>query len=82
MGFIRKRLLGRLGPAGKIADIALVSNTALRYARRKGWVSADTASKVGAADSSGGSAVSIAEIAVALAAATRLFGRAKKRKGT
>lgn len=81
MGFIRKRLLGRLGPAGKVADIALVSNTTLRYARRKGWVSSETASKFGAADSSGGTAVSIAEIAIALAAATRLLGRAKKRKG-
>jgi hypothetical protein len=81
MGFIRKRVLGRLGLAGKIADIALVSNTALRYARRKGWVSADTATKFGASESSGGSAVSIAEIAVALAAATRVMGRAKRRKG-
>lgn len=80
MGFVRNRLLSRLGPVGRIADIALVSNTVLRFARRRGWVSADTAKKFGAADSSGGTGVSAAELAVAFAAATRLAGRAKKRK--
>jgi len=80
MGFIRNRVLGRLGPAGKIADVVLVSSTALRYASRKGWVSHETASKLGAPDSSGGSAVSIGEIVLAVAAATRLVGKAKKRK--
>lgn len=79
MGFVRNRLL-KFGPLGRVADVALVSGTALRFARRKGWVSSETANKFGAPDSSGGSAVSVAELALALAAATRLFGRAKNRK--
>ncbi len=79
MGFVRNRLL-RFGPVGKIADVALVSGTALRFARRRGWVSAETAKKFGAADSSGGSSVSVAEMALAFAAVTRLFGKAKSRK--
>ena len=82
MGFVRNRFLSRLGAAGRIADIALVSNTALRFARRRGWVSADIAMKFGAADSSGGTGVSAAELVLAFAAAARLAGRAKKRKST
>jgi len=80
MRFINKRVLGRFGPAARIADIALVSNTVLRFARRKGWVSPETAKKFGAPESSGGSAVSIAELALATAAAFRLVGRVKDRK--
>lgn len=79
MGFVRNRIASRLGPIGRLADIALVSNTALRFARRKGWVSAETAAKFGAPESSGGSGVSFAEIAVASAAAIRLLSRARKR---
>lgn len=79
MGFVRNRLF-KSGPLGRVADVALVSGTALRFARRKGWVSSETAEKFGAADSSGGSGVSIAEMALAFAAVTRLLGRAKNRK--
>jgi len=39
MRFLRNRLLGRLGPMGRIADVALVGSFALRFAQRNGWIS-------------------------------------------
>lgn len=69
---------------GRMADVALVSNTALRFANRRGLVSDETAKKFGAVDSSGGSGVSAAELAMAGAAALRLgrrfVGRRRSRR--
>lgn len=72
MNFLTRRLLGRLGPAGRVADLAIVGGAALKFAQRKGLVSDQTAQKLGASDSSGGSNVSIGEILLLLMALWRL----------
>lgn len=75
MGLLKNGALGRFPVVGRMTDVALLSNTALRLAHRKGLVSDETAQKFGAASGSGGSAVSAAELAMAAAAALRLIRR-------
>lgn len=72
MKFLTRRLLGRLGPAGKIADLAVVGGTALKLAQRKGLISDETASRLGASNSSAGSSVSFGEMAILVMALWRL----------
>lgn len=75
MGLMRNRFGGRFSLVGRLADVVLVGSTVLRYANRRGLVSDATARRLGAPDSSGGSGVSAAELAMAAAAALRLTGR-------
>jgi len=72
MGFLKKRLLRRFGPAGKLADVAIVGGAALRMAQRKGLITEETANKFGSASSSGGEAVSAAEMMLIVGALWRL----------
>jgi len=73
MGFLKKRLLRRFGPAGRFADVAIVGGAALRMAQRKGFITDETAQKFGSANSSGGEAVSAAEMMLIAGAAWRLM---------
>jgi len=73
MGFLKKRLLRRFGPAGKLADVAIVGGAALRMAQRKGLITEETANKFGSASSSGGEAVSAAEMMLIAGALWRLL---------
>lgn len=80
MGFLRNRLLRRLGPLGRVADVALVGGMALRFAQRRGWVSDEQVDRMGLAGVVGGSSVGMGEIALAAAAAMRLLrGRRRRR---
>lgn len=74
--------LRRFPVVGRMTDVAIVGNTALRVANRRGLVSDDMAKKFGAADSSGGSSVSAAELAMAGAAALRLVQRMVRRRAS
>ncbi|MFT7600788.1 MAG: hypothetical protein ACI8TP_003736 [Acidimicrobiales bacterium] len=80
MGFLRKRVASRFPVFGRMADVALVSSAALRLANRRGLVSDEMAKKFGATNSSGGSGVSAAEMAMAGAAALRLARRLLRRR--
>lgn len=79
MGLLRNRLFRRLGPLGRIADIALVGGIGLRFAQRQGWISDEQVNRMGLAGALGDQSVGIGEIALAGAAALRLLrGRRKK----
>ena len=73
MDFLTNSLFRRFGPMGRVTDAAIVGGAALKFAQRKGLVSAETAKKLGAADSSAGSSVSIGELLLVAAAAVRLL---------
>ena len=73
MNFLTNRLLRRFGPAGRVADFALVGGAALKYAQRKGYVSEETARRLGASDSSAGSNISVMEMILLGAAVYRLL---------
>lgn len=62
MNFLTNRLLRRFGPAGRVADVAIVGGAALKFAQRKGLVNEETARKFGATDSSAGASLSIGEM--------------------
>lgn len=70
----RSRALGRIG------DLVLVGGVVLRFANRRGWVSDETAAKLGAPSSPGGTGVSVSELALAAAAALRLVKAARTRR--
>lgn len=72
MKFLTRRLLGRFGPAGRVADLAIVGGAALKFAQRKGLVSDETAKRFGAADSAAGASLSIGEMAILAMALWRL----------
>lgn len=80
MKFLRKRLFKRLPFVGRLADVAIVGASAMRLAQRRGLISESTASKFGAASSSGGSALSMGELAIAGGAALRLLRRKGSKK--
>lgn len=73
MNFLANRLLRRFGPAGRLADVAVVGGAALKYAQRKGLVTDETARKLGAKDSAAGSSLSIGELLLVAFAIFRLF---------
>ena len=73
MKFLTNRLLRRFGPAGRVADFALVGGAALKYAQRKGYVSDETARKLGASDSSAGTSISVMEMILLGAAIYRIL---------
>lgn len=60
--------------------MVLVGGVVLRFANRRGLISDETLTKVGAPSSSGGSGLSAAEIALAAAAAVRLVNGVRKRR--
>lgn len=80
MNFITNRLLRRFGPAGRLADAAIVGGAALKFAQRKGLVSDETARKLGAADSAAGSSLSIGELVLVVMAAARLVRQFTKKR--
>lgn len=82
MKFLTRRLLGRMGPAGRIADLAVVGGTALKLAQRKGLISDDMATKLGASDSSAGSSVSFGEMAILAMALWRLLRQFTRKEET
>lgn len=82
MSYIVNRLLGRLGPAGRLADAAIVGGAALKFAQRKGLVSDETARKLGAADSAAGSGVSIGELLLVAMATIRLVRHFRRKRET
>lgn len=65
---------------GRIGDLVLVSGVVLRFANRRGWVSDETAARLGAPSSSGGTGVSVSELALAAAAALRLVKAVRTRR--
>ena len=71
-----------MGPAGRVADLAIVGGTALKLAQRKGLISDETAQKLGASDSSGGTNVSIGEIAILAMALWRLIRQFTRKEET
>ena len=81
MGISRPSETGRLRAFGRIGDIVLVSGVVLRFANRRGWVSDELTTKLGAPSSSGGAGVSISEVALAGAAAARLLKSVQRRRG-
>lgn len=82
MNFLTNRLLRRFGPAGRLADAAIVGGAALKFARRRGLVSEDTARKFGAADSSAGASLSVGELVLVLMAAVRLIRQFSKKRAS
>jgi len=82
MKFLTRRLLGRIGPAGRVADLAVVGGAALKLAQRKGLISDEVAHKLGASNSSGGTNVSIGEIAILAMALWRLVRQFTRRGET
>lgn len=82
MKFLTRRLLGRLGPAGRVADLAVVGGTALKLAQRKGLISDETAKKLGASTSSAGSSVSLGEMAILVMALWRLIRQFTRKEET
>lgn len=73
MNFLTNRLLRRFGPAGRLADAAIVGGAALKFAQRRGLVSNETARKFGATDSPAGAGLSVGELILVVMAALRLF---------
>lgn len=73
MNFLTNRLLRRFGPAGRVADVAIVGGAALRFAQRKGLVNDEIARKLGAPDSSAGASLSIGEMLLLAMALLRLI---------
>ena len=71
-----------MGPAGRIADLAVVGGTALKLAQRKGLISDDMAKKLGASDSSAGSSVSFGEMAILAMALWRLLRQFTRKEET
>lgn len=82
MKFLTNRLLRRFGPVGRAADLAVVGGAALKFAQRKGFVSEDTARKLGASNSSAGSAISMGEMALLAMALWRLISQFRSRQRT
>jgi len=85
MGLIKNRLLKRFGPAGRLADAAIVGGAAIKLAQKKGIITEDTAKKFSAPGSSGGESLSFAEMALLAGAVLRLIkkflsGRGKNQK--
>lgn len=62
--------------------MAIVGGTALKLAQRKGLISDETAQKLGASDSSGGTNVSIGEIAILAMALWRLIRQFTRKEET
>lgn len=80
MGLIRRRMLRRLGPLGRIADAFLVAGFALRFAHRKGWVTDELMYTVGldsAVDEQrrGGASIGPGDVALGAGALWRLIRR-------
>lgn len=75
MGILKNRLLRKFTPGGKAADAAILGGAALRMAARKGIITPETAAKFGAKESSGGEALSAAEMMLLIGAAWRLMRR-------
>ena len=80
MSTIINSLVGRFGPAGRVADAAIVGGAALKYAHRKGLVSGETARKLGAPDSPAGSGVSMGELILVAMAVMRLLRHFSKKR--
>lgn len=81
MNFLKNRLLRRFGPAGRLADVAVVGGAALKYAQRKGYLTDETARKLGAAESSAGSKLSIGELLLVAFALYRLIKQVAAKRG-
>lgn len=82
MNFLTKRLLRRFGPAGRVADLAVVGGAALKFAQKRGLITEDTARKLGASDSSAGASLSIGEMALLGMALWRLISQFRSRQRT
>ncbi|MDW3179545.1 MAG: hypothetical protein R8J94_19290 [Acidimicrobiia bacterium] len=80
MNFLTNRILRRFGPAGRLADVAVVGGAALKLAQRKGIVSEETARKFGATDSSAGSSLSLGEMLLLGMALLRLVRHFSSRR--
>lgn len=85
MGLIKNRLLKRFGPAGRMADAAIVGSAAIKLAQKRGIITDETAKKFSAPGSSGGESLSVAEMVLLAGAVLRLAkkllsGRSKNQK--
>ena len=80
MSMIRKRLMRRLGPLGRLADAALVGGAALRFAHRRGWLSDEQVSRAGLANWSASNPLSAADMMLAGGALWRLLRRKPQKK--
>ncbi len=67
---------------GRAADLAVVGGAALKFAQRQGLITEDTAKKLGASDSSGGTSLSIGEMALLGMALWRLISQFRSRQRT
>lgn len=82
MNFLTNRLLRRFGPAGRLADLAVVGGAALKFAQRNGLITEDTARKLGASNSSAGTSLSVGEMALLAMAVWRLISQFRSRGRT
>jgi len=73
MNFLTNRLLQGFGPAGRVADVAIVGGAALKFAQHRGLMNEETARKFGAADSSAGASLSLGEMLLLAMALLRLI---------
>ncbi len=80
MGLPGNKLTSRFPALGRVGDIVLVAGFVLRFLNRRGIVSDETTAKLGAPSSSGGSGISVSEMALVAAAALRLLKGVQKRR--
>lgn len=80
MGLRGAGLTSRSRLAGRIGDLVVVSGAVLCLANRRGWVSDQTAARLGAPSSPGDRDVSISQLVLAGAAALRLLQAARSRR--
>ncbi|MFW2380487.1 MAG: hypothetical protein ACN4GZ_01925 [Acidimicrobiales bacterium] len=73
---------GRFSILTRVGDVVLVSGFVLRYLNRRGHVSDEMTARLGAPNSSGGSGISVTEMALVGAAALRLIKGVKRRRST
>lgn len=64
----------------RVGDVVLVAGVVLRFLNRRGLVSDELAARLGAPSSSGGSGISVSEMALVGAAALRLLKGVQKRR--
>lgn len=82
MGLLRRRLLRRFTPLGRIADAFLIAGFALKFGHHRGWISDDFMRSVGLesavrakATSRSGAGVPLGDAALGLGALWRFLRR-------
>ena len=80
MGFLRSNAVGRFPALKRIGDFVLVGGFVLRFLNRRGLVSDELTARLGAPSSSGGSGISVSEMALVGAAALRLLNGVRNRR--